>query len=97
MNQAQLDQLQKEAEEMHAELKADFPNFASEMSTITEMVYAEAVGLPLKEVIYKSLMTGAALIHNENARAAKASQDVLSGLLQKGGAQDMPPGLFKKQ
>lgn len=88
---------QKLAEEMYANIKADFPGIDTEMAGITELLYALAGELPLKEVIYKSLMTGATLLHERHKKAEEASQDVLSGLLQKGGAQDMPPGLFKKQ
>ncbi len=83
MEEATRKDLQQKAEDLYADLKANFPNIEMELAAVTELVYSVAGDTPLKEVIYKSLMTGATLLHEKYSKANSATEDLLTTLVKK--------------
>jgi len=83
MDEDELKALEQKAHELHTSLKTDFPELEREMNAVTELVYYAAGAFPLREVIYKSLMTGAALLHEKYNNAGNTTEELLSVLLKK--------------
>ncbi len=76
-------EIREAAETQVAALLEEFPGLEKEMGEASLVIYSLAGHYPLREIIYRSLMTGATLTANKYRAAREGSEDVLANLMKK--------------
>lgn len=65
------------------DLLQDFPDIEKQMAETAEVLYLIAGNYSLKETIFRSLLTGATLLHAKHKAAQKGEEDFLTRVMKK--------------
>lgn len=74
---------EQEAMEDMEGLENDLPEFDKLMYTVSGVLLKNSEGLEIREIIFRSLMTGATLAAAEYRKSSKGTEEIINKIMEK--------------